>query len=149
MKLILKRHLLDRPYNLFLLTALFLLIVSFIILGQSKDIYLDTTYFFIPTVHLLWILTSFFLLGWTIYKLTDRRLLTNRLTWLHVVTTLAFLIFIWVLWTWHDSLFPPTKTYLAYRQRRTMIIAPAWTIFGIGQIAFFINLIGRRFKRRA
>ena len=149
-----KMKFLNPPYNLFLLTALILFIISFFMWGQSLDLHLHDTYFVISTIYFIWAFALIFLVVWTIYKLTNKILLTKYLTWLHVVTTLIVLILLMTAGLWFDKLLPPIKrevvsyqTFLDDQQRELKVILPIAIIFIVGQVSWGINLIGGLIKR--
>jgi hypothetical protein len=145
---------LDKPYDLFLLTTLLLFICSFFMGGQSEDINLHDTYIVVSQIYIFWGLSFIFLLGWTLYRITGRFLLTNTLTWFHVLTTMIVVVVFITSGLWHDKVFPPIKRVIFTFQttqelpRESKIYLPLIIIFIVGQISYFINLIGGLTKRR-
>jgi len=79
----------DRPYNLFLLTVVLVLISSSFAFEQTIDIHLHDTYFVISMVHFFWTTTILLLIFWALYSLTQRFLFSKILIWIHVVLTIA------------------------------------------------------------
>jgi hypothetical protein len=143
-----------RPYNFFLLTSALLLLGSVFIPGQTLDMHLHDTYYVFPAVYLFWTIALAFLLAWTVYKLTNRFLLTKFLTWFHIVTTLIFLIILMIANLWRDNPIPSNGEPLAFgkffesQQRTNTIMAIISILFLAGQIGYFINLIAGLFRRR-
>ena len=144
----------DRPYDFFLLTSALLLLGSVFMLGQTLDVHLHDTYYVFPAVYLFWTIALAFLLAWTVYKLTNRFLLTKILTWFHVVTTLIFLIILMTANLWRDNPIPANgepldfEKFFESRQKTNTIVAAISILFLAGQIGYFINLLAGLFRRR-
>ena len=150
-----KTSLINQPYSLFLLTGQILIIASFFVFGQSIDIHLHDTYFVVAVNHLAWALAILLFLVWGIYKLTDRFLWTNTLTWTHVLLTILVLILLAIISFWKDKILPPinsnTVSYqdIIDEQKRKGFITYLITIaFIVGQIAYLVNLVIGLIKRR-
>lgn len=150
-----KTRLINQPYLLFLLTGLVLFIASFFMFGQSVDFHLHDTYFVVSVNCFIWFLAALFFIAWSVYKITDKFLWTKKLTWTHVSLTILVLILLSTIGFWHDKILPPIKrdtiSYqnIIYDQKRETLIAyPIATIFILGQLAYFVNLIGGLVKRR-
>lgn len=151
----LKIRLIDQPYFLFLLTGFFLIITTFFLSGQSVDFHLRDTYFVVSVSYFIWALAGLFFIAWAIYVLTEKFLWTKTLTWTHVLITIIILVLLLTIGFWHDKILPPIKRdSLSYQniiedQKREAVIAyPIVTVFILGQIAYFVNLIGGLIKRR-
>jgi len=136
----------QRPYHLLLVTALALLIGSFIDWDQTIDIHLHDTYYVLPAPFMYWQGVIIAVLLWVVYHLTHGILLNKALTWVHIIVTLIspFLIRIW-----YDRFFEtysamPTyyiegSSYAGASANYTIIIL---TIFMIAQGLFLVNLMG-------
>ena len=130
--------------------------LSFLMWGQSLDLHIHDTYFIISTNYFVWTISLIFFLVWGLYKLTDKILWTKKLIWLHVLTTIFVLIFFATIEAWHDKIMPTIKTTdvvslqkVFEDQKREQIIALTISIiFIVGQLSFFVNLVGGLFKRR-
>ena len=122
--------------------------------GQTLDVHLHDTYYVFPAIYLFWTTALAFLLAWTVYKLTNRFLLTKFLTWFHVATTLIFLIILISANLWRDNPIPANGEPLAFvkafesQKRTNTIVATISIIFLAGQIGYLINLIAGLFRRR-
>src|SRR4051812_21890293 len=84
----------ERPYNLFPIASIIVLISSFPAFGTTVDIYLHDTYFIFASADLLWGITGLLLILWTVYLLTQRFLFSKVLTWIHVILTVTTLVFV-------------------------------------------------------
>ena len=96
-----------------------------------------------------------FLLAWVLYKVINKFLLTKYLSWFHVLTTIIILILLLTANVWHDKLMPPLKreyysweTLQQDQLRERKVYLPIAIIFVVGQIAYFVNLLGGLVKRR-
>ena len=132
----------NRPYNLFLLAAVLLVVSSFLMLEQTLDIHLHNTYYVFPTAYLIWAIALILLLAWTIYKLINQFLLTKYLTWFHVVATLIVLLVLLFSNLWYSPPVPTNSTQPLYFTEVLKIL------FIAGQIGFLINFVGGLFRRR-
>ena len=152
----LKTRLTNEPYSLFLLTAILLFMLSFLMWGQSLDLHIHDTYIIITTNYFVWTISLIFFLVWGLYKLTDKILWTKKLIWLHVLTTIFVLIFSATIEAWHDKIMPTIKTtdvvslqkVFEDQKRKQIITLTISIIFIVGQLSFFVNLVGGLFKRR-
>jgi len=145
----LKTKIIHQPFNLLLMTAILLVIFSFLPWGQSFDIHLHDTYFIISTVYFIWALSIIFFLTWTIYKWISKILWKRFLTWFHVLVTIFILIALLTANFWFDTIFPQLKrdfssfnTFQADRNRQAKVILPLVFLFLAGQLAFVVNIIG-------
>jgi hypothetical protein len=153
--LVKKKVFVNRPYDLFLLTSVLLVLSSFCMLGQTLDIHLHDTYYVFPAVYLIWTTALIFLFAWTVYKLTNRFLLTKYLTWFHVAATLIVLLMLIISKLWYNEpVLTNEREPLSFRklfeiQRKEQITAVTISILFIaGQIGYFLNLVGGLFRRR-
>lgn len=124
--------------------------------GQSLDLHIHDTYFIIPTNYFIWTIALIFFLAWGFYKFIDKILWTKKLIWLHVLTTIFVVIYFATIEPWHDKIMPTIKTTdvvslqkVFEDQKGEHIIALTISIiFIVGQLSFFVNLVGGLFKRR-
>lgn len=145
----------NQPYFLFLVTGFVLTFSTLFMFGQSVDFHLHDTYFIVSINYFILALAGLFFISWTIYKLIDRFLWTKILTWTHVLLTILVLILLSTIGFWHGKILPPIKSEtISYQniiddQKRKGIIAYlVMTIFVLGQVAYFVNLIVGLIKRR-
>ena len=89
----------QKPYNLLLGTALFLVLTSFWSLKQnnSVEIHLHDTYFVIAHTHVFGLLAISALFVWALYLLTNKMLYSQTLTWTHVIITTVTLLLLAVI----------------------------------------------------
>lgn len=94
----------SRPYNLLLLLAIVLLLVS-ILTNADKviDIHIHDTMFVIAYRHFLWLLASVSISLWLLGLLTGKFLKSNILSWAHVVATVLPLIVLSLGLLMHES----------------------------------------------
>lgn len=90
----------QRPYNLLLFTAVILFISGLMVDNFSVDIHLHDTYYIVPVKYFLWLPASLMMLLWLLYLLTKRFLYSSTLTWLHIILTVFFSVFILVVYYW-------------------------------------------------
>jgi heme/copper-type cytochrome/quinol oxidase subunit 1 len=150
----------QKPYNLLLWTALFLVLTSFFILKQnnSVDIHLHDTYFVIAHTHVFWLLAIVALIVWILYLLTNKILYSKALTWTHIIITmLTLLLFALNLFFDNGFINPVPRRYYDYsnwnsfNNYTTLTKAIGISIFVLllGQFIFVINFIMGLFKRKA
>jgi hypothetical protein len=148
-----KDVILRRPYNLFLLTAALLLVVSFFFRNQSLDFHLHDTYYVVSTNYFVWALMAVLLFGWILYEVTNKLLLTRYLTWVHVLATIALVVICMTAGLWYPTLIPPVKgdytwqTFEEEQQRQFKSVTPWFILLVVGQVAFIVNLVGGVIKR--
>lgn len=87
----------DRPYNLFLLTAIVFFIAVLYSFNLGIDLEFHDTYSFIPLALLIWLPIIVSILFWLFYLLTNRFLFSKTLTWIHIILTIVCSILILVL----------------------------------------------------
>ncbi len=79
-----KKH----PYNLFLVTAILILICSTFPFDQSFFIHLYDTYFVFEFKQVFWRISLILLILWKLYLLTRRLLFSQALFRIHILSTL-------------------------------------------------------------
>jgi len=84
----------QRPYNLLLLTGILLVVTSFFLLDGNTSINLQfyDTYYVIAHAHVFWLLAVESLIFWVIYLLTEKLLYSKTLSWLHIIITILTLL---------------------------------------------------------
>ena len=149
-----KKQLFHLPYSLFLLTALMLAIIPLLFEGQSEVVHLFRHTIFISSSWLMELSAGVFLLGWIIYLLTRKLLLTEVLTWIHVLLTMFMLYFLLIVRVWTFR-YPSHKVeVILYRLTvmstpREIKVSLLWkTMFIVGQCTYVVNVIGGIVKKR-
>lgn len=143
--MVLKSSFKKQPYNIFILAALLLFIISFFPGGGVIDIHLHDTMVVISMTHFFWALSIVLLLVWMIYLFTNNILLTKYLTWIHIIATLIVLIVLISAMLSEDE---PRHENITWKtiendlRKEEIIIQTFSILFLIGQIAFIINLLG-------
>lgn len=83
----------ERPYNLFLFTAMVVSLVL-VFLSLSHTGFRDNTMFLVPLAFIIWIIPLLLLFFWVLYLLTRRFLYSNALTRVHVFLTVFTVVLI-------------------------------------------------------
>ncbi|MEJ7691434.1 hypothetical protein [Daejeonella sp.] len=79
----------NKPYNLLLYCGLLLLIISFFVTKPYGELNLSDTYFITPLAPFIQFAAGILITIWIIYLFTARFLNSIKLTWIHVLLTLA------------------------------------------------------------
>jgi hypothetical protein len=82
----------QRPYLLFPLIALVLIIYSFFTGHETTDIHVDDTMFILSGPSVYWLISFYFLVTAALYFVLQRFLRSRALTWVHVLLTLLVLL---------------------------------------------------------
>ena len=146
-----------RPYNLFLLTGLVLILISFFTTTQTLDLHLHDTYFVISLTYIFGLLAIASLILWGIYLLTFRFLFSKKLTWTHIIITILTVIVFGTIVLIGDKLATPTtgpyydfstwESYGRYRQYSTALVFVLGLLL-LGQFIYVLNLILGVLKRQ-
>jgi hypothetical protein len=139
-----------RPYHLFLLAGVSLMISALIVKNDTIDIHIHDTYFVLTRPFLFWVLAILTYFLWGIYLVAGNVLLASTLTWLHVGLTLfAITLFICL------PFFSSHKRYMdlsastsfnRFDSTSLILTCVAFTLL-VAQVLFFINIIGGIIKR--
>ena len=136
---------LKHPHNLFFITAIVLLLISLFQFGEVTDVNFHDTYFVVSLNYVTWALALMFLLGWGVYKLLNRVLLSRGLSWVHVLTTILFLLFLkaWsmILPLIQRSGYSATNRFDRSSMQSVLLMVIV-IMFAIGQVAFIVNIVG-------
>jgi hypothetical protein len=139
-----------KPYHLLLLAGLSLLVCALFSTNESINVHVHDTYvvmthsFFYGTFAVL----SF--LFWSIYILTRRLLLSNLLTWLHVVLTLlAMALFICIPLFSYPRRYVDVTPWSGFNEfhRTNEIVVGSTIIFTVAQLMLVVNIVGGLFRR--
>ena len=138
-----------RPYHLLLLAGIALLISALIPTEETMDLHVHDTYIVTTRSSFYWALAMLTYLLWGICFLTRKVLLSNTLTWLHVIPTLVVIVLFICL-----PLFSFHRRYLDLTPWSTfnelegikVVLASAAIVFIIAQILLIVNLVGGVFN---
>ena len=147
----LKQTILRHPYLLFVLMAPIFLLISVFTRNRIVDIHTHDTMYVVSVAYIIWFLIILLSIGWTLYHLLEKVLLSKHLTWFHVISTIAFFIFCIVIALRSDGT-PPTgyNWRITHDQMQTeqIIDTIAVLLFIAGQICLLVNLVGGLIKGR-
>jgi drug/metabolite transporter (DMT)-like permease len=147
----------QQPYRLFLFAGLFFLMASFLVSEKlTMDVHLHDTYF-VLTYSVVFLCFAFLaIVIWAFYQLTNRLRYSKKLTWAHVMLTIAaVLMFIGVIFWSNDSTAPKQyfdiSSFELFHWYRGSILcgAIAVFIFVVGQLLWLVNIIRGTMKRAA
>ncbi len=137
----------QKPYSLFIIVAIFQVLVSFFINNYSFDIRMHDTYFVFAIAHVLILLSFLCMFYWTIYKFTTAILYSAILSWLHIIFTLLTFLFIALLVVFNNSLIEKLSNDFSLFSIYKSIYFIVFFVFVIAQLLLFINLTGGIIKR--
>lgn len=147
-----KNLILHKPYNLFLVTIVFLAVLFFAPLPNSLDINMHDTYFVISTKIAIALFIILCLVFWLIYFVTKRFRLIKTLTWIHVIATLVFIVAFFKAISHALGLYGLPRRYYAFEQHplQPPNFAPyiiVTVIFLTAQLLFIVNIVYGIIKR--
>ena len=87
----------NKPYKLLLWTAILLLVMGLFAFNLPIDILLGDMNFVFPLVDYIYVAPIILIVFWLLYKATRNVLYSNRLTWTHIILTIATSLFIFAL----------------------------------------------------
>lgn len=135
-------HLRDKPHNLFLAACVPVFITSFFLFKNDHtiDIRLHDTYWVIAIGYFYWLVCIFLLLWWGIYRITEKILFAQLLSWAHILLTTFGIVMV-------------LATDLFYRPEPYPALADTYvgiTLFAVclGQFLYFFNLLRGLLSRR-
>jgi hypothetical protein len=145
-----------RPETIFLLTALTVLIVSFLFWGESLSIDLVALTVFIDGITAMYLLASTLVIYWVLYILSTRFLLSKYLTWLHITITVGIVVILLGSGKWflksdaaNDLQGIIIRQLMINEERSIRITSTFGLLFIFGQLIYLINLTtGLVFRRR-
>jgi hypothetical protein len=139
----------QQPYRLFLFAGLFFLLASFLVSEKlTMDVHLHDTYFVLTYSVVFSCFAFLALVLWAFYQLTNRLLYSKKLTWAHVMLTIAaVLMFIGVIFWSNDSTAP--KQYFDFSSFELfhwysgsiLCGAIAVSVFMLSQLLLLTNVI--------
>jgi hypothetical protein len=87
---------LKKPYALFLFISVISLLTFFFNRNDIIRIHLNDTGYTLSDMTVLFEIGCWFALAWTVYRITDRYLYSNLLSWLHTAGTILVVIAIYI-----------------------------------------------------
>lgn len=129
----------QRPYHLFLISAILLALFSVTIGGDDLDINLHDSYFVIK--HSFIPLAALFVIFWCTYYFFNRMFPSRILTFMHVWGTFLPMFLIVILPTFEFIFTPDSYSFSSFnRPAFTIYFFILFLVFSIGQISLLINL---------
>lgn len=136
-----------RPYNLFLVIAILLVVTSLIERNQQMDIHLHDTYIVFSMLHFYWACLLLIMILWGLYFILRKLKLIQFLTWLHVITTSFFFLVLMIGYLWQPNCVwppetPPNPYYLFLEEQREIPVVVVITlVFIFGQLCLILNIL--------
>jgi len=144
-----KRAFISRPHNFFLLAAIILPVIPLFFWGQGLIIGIDKIQLFITSGYFIYALSILFLLWWLIYRFTNKRLLADYLSWVHVGISIAIVFWFLITGFWFLKMLEPdriqsriVRQLMINKERRINLISWPAILFLLGQLMYIINLAG-------
>lgn len=138
-------------YHLLAIIALTLVLISLFFSNETIDIHLDDTYYVITLAAVSYILAFLLLFLWLLYRLTNKLLLSQSMSRVHIAMTTIISVLVITIPFWYDTIHTPGKTNsrLYFEQIKIANSAIIILILALiaGQIIFFINLFGGLLKK--
>jgi hypothetical protein len=138
----------ERPYNLLLLSAIILLIISFIVKRNTLDIHLHDTYFVITVTYIIRFLATVSAIFWGIYMFTFKLLFSNRLTWTHIIITILTIAGLGITSLMGDKLATLALKSFGQYSQYTRISVFVLGLLLLGQLTYLLNLLLGILKRQ-
>jgi|GEM_PF-1529686 len=145
-----------RPYDLLVPVLVLLLILSFFLPQHNPlEIYLWSSYYRVTLRTICLISVIFMGFFWLLYKLTTPFLLSTRLTWFHILITIAIALFLVIAPLINESIFsPPTEPMVQLNHPRFFAsrkianpLAILFVIFCLSQFIYLANLSAGLLKK--
>ncbi len=153
----------QRPYNLFLLTALGLFLAGLFSFNSLVNIFFQRKYHLFYFTYYVWIFAALLFVFWLLYLLTKHFLFSKVLSWTHIFLTLisclTFFVFSLLFKRLSSGLAGMPRYY--YDTNKTVYeVYLFWTrtaviiglLFIIGQLTYLTNLfigLTKRFKQNS
>lgn len=139
------------PNRFLLISVVLLVILSFFSYHKTLDLHIHDTYFVISLNSIYWTLALIQFLFILVYWWSGNILLSSFLTWTHVVFTLSLVCFVitapyWIPWFEQSFHRDPYKA-IEQRMKFNRAVNLVGLLLIIGQLVFFVNLIGGAIKR--
>jgi len=131
----------------YLLYAAIVMVVASLFTHKMNDFHWHDTYIVISDKIVFLFCSVVLILIWGIYYLLRSVLLAEWLTRLHVVSIIVLAIALFTADSWYNQLLSKRKVrfyndFEEDNKRLAIVLLPAFILFLVGQLAFFINTIG-------
>ena len=144
------KQILLRPYNFLVVFAILIVLLSFFISSNTIDFHFHDTLFVLATSHLFWLLAIMILVFAFIYRATNKLLLSNKLTWIHIITTLFSVVIIISYPIYYSpSMFIEIDAWQSFNRINTINNLLTWfaVLFLLAQLLLLINIIAGFIKK--
>lgn len=128
----------QRPYLLFLLTAIVLIIYSFFVRHEMTDIHVDDTMLIISTYLIYWVIAFCFIVTAALYAGLTRFLPNRALTWTHILLTLLVLLSVALAVNHYDNIYKNAQHYI---QTSEFIYRWLVLLFLVAQLIFVGHIV--------
>ncbi len=136
-------NLLSKPYHLFALAAVLLIMLSFIPANYPMDLPVQGASYVLSYADTLRSIAMLLLLFWILYMITSRFLFSIVLIWLHIIITLLLLVLIvFLFFRFSDQNIPVEIKELSFQTglNPRMIVPVLIMLLLITQLCYIINL---------
>jgi hypothetical protein len=147
---------LRHPHNYFLFAAGIVGAIPFFLWGQSVVIDFVWLTVFIDGISVIYLQSLALVMGWIIYKISNRFLFARYLTWVHVVVTIAAVCLFLVSGKWYQKSNATSdvqahilKQLMINSERNISLTSKIGVVFILGQLIYLLNLTIGLFQRRA
>ena len=136
-------NLLSKPYHLFALAAVLLIMLSFIPANYPMDLPVQGASYILSYADTLRAIAMLLLLFWILYMITFRFLFSTVLIWLHIVITLLLLtLIVFLFFRFSVENIPDEIKDLSFQAglNPRMVVAVLIMLLLITQLTYIINL---------
>ena len=139
-----KMNLLSKPYHMLALSAVLLIILSFIPISHAMNMPVQGASYVLNYVDTLRASAMLLLLLWILYMITTRILFSTLLIWIHIVITLllmALIVFLFFRFAGHDASGQVKELSFQTGLRYQMMVPVLILLLLLTQLIYLINLL--------
>jgi hypothetical protein len=129
----------QKPYSLLLIAAIPLLIAGLVGANTPVDIHIHATYFIFPLASFFSISSIILAILWLLYVLTKKWLFSEKLSWIHIVSSIVTALLIIALPVVATYCYAGSESIKTY-SHLTENVFTAFMLLITGQLIYFTNL---------
>ncbi len=144
-----KKFLKEQPYFLFVVAALVLLVFTFLLDEGLVDIHIYDAMFLLSLTDIIWGMIVGLLLTWGTYRLLNGILISQYLTWFHIIVTIG-VFGVAIIYMWQNAkpdLNLNVEGLAKEFRREEKVYSFLIILLVMAQLGFTINFIGGLFKK--